>query len=243
MSSVKDVEYGDDKEEQQTGRMSYRDSVVVAQVSVQIRLGFLRKVYGILTAQLALTVAVATLFVTVDSVKSFVRGSPTTMLVAAFATFAILIALLVKKNEHPTNLYLLAAFTLCEAYTVGVAVTFYDRLIVLEAFFLTLAVFVGLTAFTLQSKRDYSTWGASLFSFLWILILGGFLQFFIRSDSLDFVISLAGAVVFSGFIIFDTHMIMHRLSPEDYIVAAINLYLDVLNLFLYILRLLSKDNN
>jgi FtsH-binding integral membrane protein len=39
-------------------------------------------------------------------------------------------------------------------------VTFYDKQIVLEAFILTAAVFVGLTVYTLQSKRDYSTWGA-----------------------------------------------------------------------------------
>eukprot|EP00118_Oscarella_pearsei_P004898 m.21759 g.21759 ORF g.21759 m.21759 type:complete len:244 (+) comp28215_c0_seq2:24-755(+) len=243
MSATKDPEYGDAYNDSKEPRISHRDSVVVSQVAVQIRMGFLRKVYGILTAQLILTVIMATSFTTIGPIKAFVRGSPITLMVAAFATFGILIALLVKKNEHPTNLYLLTAFTFCEAYSVGVVVTFYDRVVVLEAFFLTLAVFLGLTMYTLQSKKDYSTWGACLFSFLWILILGGFLQFFIRSDSLDFVISLAGAIVFSGFIIFDTHMLMNRLSPEEYIVAAINLYLDVLNLFLYILRLLSKDSN
>jgi FtsH-binding integral membrane protein len=59
---------------------------------------------------------------------------------------------------------------------------------------------------------------------------------------LEFVLCIAGAVVFSGFIIFDTHIMMTKLSPEEYIMAAINLYLDAINLFLYILRILaSKD--
>ena len=53
--------------------------------------------------------------------------------------------------------------------------------------------------------------------------------------------SFLGAVVFSLFIIYDTHMIMRRLSPEEYIFAAINLYLDIINLFLHILKMLSRD--
>ena len=52
---------------------------------------------------------------------------------------------------------------------------------------------------------------------------------------------ILGAVVFSLFIIYDTHMIMRRLSPEEYIFAAINLYLDIINLFLHILKMLSRD--
>eukprot|EP00118_Oscarella_pearsei_P004899 m.21763 g.21763 ORF g.21763 m.21763 type:complete len:163 (+) comp28215_c0_seq4:24-512(+) len=110
MSATKDPEYGDAYNDSKEPRISHRDSVVVSQVAVQIRMGFLRKVYGILTAQLILTVIMATSFTTIGPIKAFVRGSPITLMVAAFATFGILIALLVKKNEHPTNLYLLTAF-------------------------------------------------------------------------------------------------------------------------------------
>ena len=56
------------------------------------------------------------------------------------------------------------------------------------------------------------------------------------------MISLAGAIIFSGFIILDTHMIMHRMSPDDYIMATITLYLDMINLFLYILRMMKKKD-
>lgn len=56
---------------------------------------------------------------------------------------------------------------------------------------------------------------------------------------MDFVLTVGGALIFCGFIIFDTHMIMHKVSTEEYIMASINLYLDFINLFLYILRLLQ----
>lgn len=65
------------------------------------------------------------------------------------------------------------------------------------------------------------------------------MQVFFWNETLEFVLCIAGALVFCGFIIFDTHMIMHKLSPEEYILAAINLYLDFINLFLYILRILQ----
>lgn len=59
------------------------------------------------------------------------------------------------------------------------------------------------------------------------------------SEILHLGIAVAGAVIFSCFIVFDTHMLIHKLSPEEYIVAAINLYLDILNLFLEILKILD----
>lgn len=62
---------------------------------------------------------------------------------------------------------------------------------------------------------------------------------FFWSAALEFVISIGGALVFCGFIIFDTHIIMHKLSPEEYIMASVNLYLDFINLFVYILRIMQ----
>ena len=59
----------------------------------------------------------------------------------------------------------------------------------------------------------------------------------------NFQLDFKGALVFSLFIIYDTHMIMRKLSPEEYIFAAINLYLDIINLFLHILRMMSRDRN
>ena len=56
---------------------------------------------------------------------------------------------------------------------------------------------------------------------------------------MEFVISVGGAVLFCGFILFDTHLIMHKLSPEEYVMASVTLYLDFINLFIYILRIMQ----
>lgn len=65
------------------------------------------------------------------------------------------------------------------------------------------------------------------------------LQVFFWSETMEFVLSVGGAVLFCGFILFDTHLIMHKLSPEEYVMASVNLYLDFINLFIYILRILQ----
>ena len=75
---------------------------------------------------------------------------PAFLFPAFFLSIGLLIALHIKRKETPINLILLAAFTVVEAYTVGVLVTFFDQSVVIQAFFLTAAVVIGLTAFTFQ---------------------------------------------------------------------------------------------
>jgi FtsH-binding integral membrane protein len=52
------------------------------------------------------------------------------------------------------------------------------------------------------------------------------------------IFSMFGAVLFSGYILYDTSNIMHHMGPDDYILAAVSLYLDIINLFLYLLEIL-----
>ncbi|KAI7791800.1 protein lifeguard 4 [Triplophysa rosa] len=212
----------------------------VASASVHIRMDFLRKVYTILSLQIIITTVVSGVFMLCDPIKSFVHSSPALVLISAVGSLILLLALAVYRHQHPINLYLLFGFTLLESLSVATAVTFYDYTVVLQAFVLTSAVFLGLTAYTFQSKRDFSKLGASLFAGLWILIIASFLRIFFYNDTVELVFAGAGALLFCGFIIFDTHLLMHKLSPEEHVLASINLYLDIVNLFLYILRILDS---
>lgn len=214
----------------------------VASASIHIRMDFLRKVYSILSVQIILTTVTAAVFLYCEPIKTFVHESPALLLICAIGSLGTIIALTIYRHQHPLNLYLLFGFTLLEAVTVGIAVTFYEVAVVIQAFILTGAVFLGLTAYTFQTKKDFSKFGAGLFAGLWILILAGFLRFFFYSETLEIVLAAGGALLFCGFIIYDTHMLMHKLSPEEHIIASINLYLDVINLFLHLLRLLEAVN-
>ncbi|KAK1226768.1 hypothetical protein PQX77_010250, partial [Marasmius sp. AFHP31] len=92
---------------------------------------------------------------------------------------------------------------------------------------------------------DFDGLGPWLFAGLITLVMGGFVSlFFTRSSTVDLIFAIGGCLVFSGYIIYDTHLINSRLSPDEFIMGAISLYLDFINLFLNILRLLNsaQDN-
>lgn len=226
-------------------KVNESDVPVMSVAEKSVRQGFVRKVYGILSCQLLLTVLMAATFMKVESIRTFVITNPFMLYSAMFLAFGLLFALMVKKDEHPTNMYLLAAFTAVEAYTIGVVCATFEANgignLVLHAALLTAIVFLSLTVFTMQSKIDFSFMGAGLFSCLTILVCWSFMGALFGFPR-GYIFSLCGAVLFSLFIIYDTQMILNRLGPDDYIMASIDLYLDIINLFLFILDLLSRDN-
>ena len=112
---------------------------------------------------------------------------------------------------------------------------------VLMAAAITSVIFVCLTGFTMQSKIDFSFLGAGLFACLMIMMLFSFgMMCFGFNADLYFGYCVGGAIVFSLYIVYDTYMIHNRMGPDDYVMAAIDLYLDLINLFIFILQLLSK---
>jgi len=235
-----DIEGGEDNQDNIKDQFEYNNNVLGA--SKAVRLGFMRKVYGLLAVQLSMTTLIAAALLLTPGVKEMVQANSWMLMPAFLLTFVLLMALHVKRKEHPINLILLAAFTVVEAYTVGVMVTFFDKLVVLQAFILTSAVVAGLTAFTFQTKRDFSSMGAALYSGLLILIGASFIHIFIGGEITEIGLAVGGALLFSFFIVFDTQMIMSRVSEEEYILATIQLYLDIINLFIEILKILNKSN-
>merc|ERR1712166_638525 len=193
----------------------------VANCSAEVRAGFIRKVYGILSMQLILTVVGAATFMFVESARSFALSSTGVFYTALFLSFPVLFGLFCYKNKHPVNMYLLTLFTVCEAHTVGVICAVYYEQgygeIVLQALLLTAAVFISLTSYVFVTKKDFSWMGGALYMGLIILM---------------------GALLFSGYILYDTSVIMLHMGPDDYIMASVSLYLDIINLFLYLLEIL-----
>lgn len=110
-----------------------------------------------------------------------------------------------KRHSYPTNLLFLSGFTLLEAYTISVVVSFYKTSIVLNAVLLTAGIFVFLTAFACQTKYDFTSWMPYLFGGLWGLILFGFMAaFFPYSSTGELIYGGLAALIFSGYILVDT---------------------------------------
>jgi len=149
-----------------------------------------------------------------------------------------------KRKSYPTNMLFLTGFTALEAYSISVITSFYESRIVIQALVITLGIFVFLTLFACQTKYDFTAWQPYLFGALWILIIFGFMAaFFPGGKTMELIYGAVAALIFSGYILVDTQMVMSHYHPEEEIAAAISLYLDILNLFLAILRILNSQQN
>jgi len=242
--------YQDDIEQ---GKASAQVADVIGEATVLENMGwdpetrkvFIRKVYTILAGQLLLTGVVSAFMSLHIPTQTYVLTHGWPITTSMISSIALIVALMCYQDKEPTNMYLLWAFTFAEAFLVGSIVTTYcaagEKSIVLEALFITGTVFVGLTVFTFKSKIDFSFLGAFLSMALGVLFLWGFFAM-IFGISTGYVYALFGCIIFSGYILFDTWLIMEKLSPQQYVLAAIMLYLDIINLFLYILQLLSLFN-
>ena len=132
---------------------------------------------------------------------------------------------------------------------LGSAVAFYRAEEVMMALGITVVLVLGLTLFALQTKIDFTACGGILFVALLSLMLFGIcMWFFPNSKTVNIVYASLGAFIFSIYIIFDTQLMMggkhkYSLDPEEYIFASLNLYLDIINLFLYILSIIGNSRN
>ncbi|KAK6913988.1 Bax inhibitor 1-related [Dillenia turbinata] len=213
--------------------------------SPELRWAFIRKVYTILSMQFVLTAVVAGLIVFIRPFAWFMVSTPLgfglyiTIVVLSVISVLVLACF---KNKHPLNFFLLMIFTVCIAFTVGMACAFTKGEIILEAAILTGTVFVSLTLYTFWAAKrghDFNFLGPFLFAALLVLMVFGFIQFFFPLGKVSMMIygGLA-ALIFSAYIIYDTDNLIKRHSYDDYIWAAVSLYLDIINLFMAVLSLL-----
>eukprot|EP01053_Blabericola_migrator_P009362 Blabericola_migrator_1__9361@NODE_5047_length_892_cov_134_808485_g3187_i0_p1_GENE_NODE_5047_length_892_cov_134_808485_g3187_i0NODE_5047_length_892_cov_134_808485_g3187_i0_p1_ORF_typecomplete_len246_score10_08Bax1I/PF01027_20/5_7e56DUF4022/PF13214_6/1_7e03DUF4022/PF13214_6/0_01DUF1761/PF08570_10/0_015DUF1761/PF08570_10/1_1e02DUF1761/PF08570_10/8_4e02BaxI_1/PF12811_7/0_18Mem_trans/PF03547_18/0_055SPC25/PF06703_11/1e02SPC25/PF06703_11/2_1_NODE_5047_length_892_cov_134_808485_g3187_i04741 len=223
-----------------------------------IRHGFIRKVYGILSAQLVLTTFVASVFTFSESWRIWLITSGSWLVtLSAFVGIAVLCGLACVpgvSERHPTNLYLLGVFTLAQSIGLGAACAVvaasYGASVVLQAYVCTALIVIGLTMFAMQTKYDFTKQNGLLYSCLLGLMAFGFLRLlFPASSFFETLYAALGAILFSCYIVVDTQTLIGdkelRVSEDQYIFVALTLYVDIINLFLDILRLMaqSEDNN
>jgi len=216
----------------------------VAEATLPIRMQFIRKVYSILTVQLLLTTGLSAISFFSDSYRLWIQSNFWLMVVSLIGAIGFMLLTYWKRKSYPANLLFLAGFTALESYSISVVTSFYDARIVVEALLITLAIFVALTLFDCQTKYDFTSWIPYLFGGLWLLIIFGFMAaFFPMNSTMELVYGGIAALIFSGYILVDTQLVMRHYHVEEEIAAAISLYLDVLNLFLAILRILNSQSN
>nr|BAN20562.1 nmda receptor glutamate-binding chain [Riptortus pedestris] len=215
-----------------------------------IRLAFIRKVYSILTVQLLIVVGFVALFLFEKKVQKYVATHYSLLIIALVIVFVLAIMMACcdsVRRQTPMNYICLFLFTFAFSFLVGVSAAQYNTREVMLAMGMTAAITLGLTLFAFQTKIDFTACGGALLALLLILLIGGIFGFFFPSRIWQTALAGFGAFLMSLYIVYDTQLMMggkhkYALSPEEYVFAALNLYLDIVNLFLYILQIIGGRN-
>jgi len=214
------------------------------------RAGFLKKVYGILTAQMAVTVAIAAMFMLTPSIRDTclrlcMYGNRWLQLVVLIPTLASLACLhLGGKESYPLNYILLFVFTLSISVNVGYICSIFYATghgdLILQALSLTVLIFLGLSMYAIYAGKDFSYLRGFLSVTLWGLVITGLGGLIFPQMVASLVFGFIGALTFCGYILYDTWRLQKEFDYDDYISATIELYLYIVKLFLYILDILVK---
>ncbi|XP_027416372.1 protein lifeguard 1 isoform X2 [Bos indicus x Bos taurus] len=205
------------------------------------------QVFLVLTLQLSVTLSTVAVFTFVGEVKGFVRENVWTYYVSYAIFFVSLIVLSCCgdfRRKHPWNLVALSILTVSLSYMVGMIASFYNTEAVIMAVGITTTVCFTVVIFSMQTRYDFTSCVGVLLVSVVVLILFAILCIFIRSRVLEIVYASLGALLFTCFLAVDTQLLLGNkqlsLSPEEYVFAALNLYTDIINIFLYILTIIGR---
>ncbi|KAG2312100.1 hypothetical protein Bca52824_023657 [Brassica carinata] len=198
----------------------------------ELRWGFIRKVYSIIAFQLLTTVAVSATVVTVRPIALFFATTG-----AGLGLYIVII--ITPFIETSGELLTLGVFTLALAFVVGLTCAFTN--VILESAILTTVVVLSLTVYTFWAAKrgyDFNFLGPFLFGALIVLIVFAMIQFFFPLGRTSVMIyGFLASVIFCGYIVYDTDNLIKRYTYDEYIWAAVSLYLDIINLFLSLLTI------
>jgi FtsH-binding integral membrane protein len=198
-----------------------------------------RRTYGLVLIGVLCTVAGVAFALTQPALLDLSARHPILSFLAAFAPLWFAMR---NPTAFPLNVSLVLLFTLLEGICLAPVIAIYgahDPSLIWQAGGLTVSTFGVLTAYAWISRRDFSAWGSFFVVGLWVVIVTSLLNLFFHSESVSLAIAGAAVLVFSGLLIFDTWRIRHVFGPDDYVIAAVTIYLDLLNLFLALLSLLG----
>jgi FtsH-binding integral membrane protein len=210
------------------------------------RRAFMSRVYGWMFAGLWITGAMAVYtFSNQALMESVIAWRMPMMLAELGLVFAL--SFVAPKLSGPVAAVMFILYAALTGMTLSVYFLIYTEGSIGEAFLLTGGVFGAMSLYGTITKKDLSGWGSFLFMGLIGVIAAGVVNIFIRNDMLSFVSACACVVVFSGLTAYDTQKLRQMHASTGYssaatvsIVGALSLYLDFINLFLALLRLLGR---
>lgn len=203
------------------------------------RAQLVRRTYSLVFVSVLVTIVGATYALSNATIMQAVAAHPWLTMIAVFVP---LMAAQGARDRFPLNVSLVLLFAFAMGVMIGPVLSIYggmDSAIVTQAATITVGAFGILTLYAFVSRRDFSAWGSFFVVGLWVLIATSLLNMFFGNASSSLWLAGGTVLVFSGLLVFDTWRLRNVYGPEDYVLAAVAIYLDLLNMFLAILRLLG----
>ena len=218
-----------------------------AQIDVGLR-QYMMRVYDYMAGGLVLTGLIAFGVAQSDSLLYAVYGTPLKYLVMfAPLGIALFFGFRIQTMAVGTAQALFWVFAAAMGLSLAYIFQVYTGTSIARTFFISAGTFAGMSLYGYTTKRDLSAIGSFLIMGVWGIFLALVVNMFLHSAALDFAISVIGVLVFTGLTAFDTQKIKAWYTETDgadvmakkAIYGALNLYLDFINLFLFLLRFMG----
>jgi FtsH-binding integral membrane protein len=219
------------------------DRAYLYEATVDVRLTFIRKVYSLFLVSLLSSTGVTAAVMMLPEVADL-AGRYSLVFLLLYIGLSWCSGWIAEQGPV-VGAMLLSALSVVTGLVFGPTISFYAANVgigvVYQALGLTSAIFGGLTVYVFVTKQDFSflrglLW-MGMFAIVAFAVLGMFINF---SFELRHALTLAGVLLFIGFILYDTSNIVHHYREDQAIVAAVAIYLDFVILFMKLLRLLSR---
>ncbi|XP_061468974.1 protein lifeguard 3-like isoform X2 [Rhineura floridana] len=203
-------------------------------VDKNVRQTFIRKVYSIITLQLLMTVGIVAVF---------------TFAFIFLICYFVLVFCRSIQRRFPWNIILMTIFTMAMGFMTCAIASTYDSKSVILAMIITAIVTIIVTVFSFQTKVDITSWRGFFCILAIVLTVTSIVTAIVLTCKymywLHMLYSAISAIAFTLFLAYDTQLLLgdkkYAISPEDYIYGAIQIYVDVIYIFLSFTRLVSRN--
>ena len=212
----------------------------------------LKNVYLWMASGLAVTGLTSTYVASNDAIVGALAQTPMLLVGLIIAELGLVFYLSARIHKmSPTAISIaFMGYALLNGVTLSLVFLAYTGASIAKAFFLAAGMFGAMSIYAVTTKRNLASWGSYLFMGLIGIILASVVNIFLASAALDWLISLVGVGIFLGLTAYDTQRVLaltdqaaSGMNETRYIqlsaMGALRLYLDFINLFLFLLRLLG----
>ena len=226
--------------------------IIMEQSEITALNRFFAKIYGYVALGVGISALVAYLSLTVLwelTLNILMAGSWIIWVIMLAEIGLVMFASGAAAKNSPLALPLFIAYSAINGFTIGIMLLFYTGETVLLAFVTAVGMFAVMAIIGATTKKNLSAMGQALLAALVGVVIASVVNMFLQSSGMSFIISLISVVIFAGLIAYDNQRIRYVFEEtggqvqEGWAISlALQLYLDFVNLFLNLLRLLGRRN-